>query len=159
MKIRTVTSQNQNKALALLGQSFTGSTYEVHLVEKLHEHGKVIYDWVGINANKVVAYVALTHAYNGTEICGYHLGPLVVKKEFRNKGIASELLRYVLRQDLFKESTIFVFGAVRFYQKFGFEQCPSPICPLDEKNAHFYSLRNTTTSIFDIGYEDEFYTR
>jgi len=31
-----------------------------------------------------------------------------------------------------------------------------PICPFDKNNAHFLSLRNTTTSQFTVGYEAEF---
>jgi putative acetyltransferase len=79
-----------------------------------------------------------------------------VKPEFQRQGIGSELLRFALRQEAIKTSTIFVLGDPRFYRKFGFAPCTMPICPFDKNNRHFLSLRNTTTSQFTVGYEAEF---
>ncbi len=159
MKIRKLTSENYAKVSALLGQVFPGNTYEVQLVEKLHKNGKVMYEWGCIHANKIIAYIAFSNAYNGSEVCGLHLAPLAVKPEFQKQGIGSELLRFALRQTVIKENTIFVLGAPIFYQKFEFEPCAIPICPFDNKNAHFLSLRNNTHNHFTVGYESEFNLR
>jgi putative acetyltransferase len=156
MKIRKLTSENYAKASALLGQAFSGSTYEVQLVEKLHKNGKIMHEWVCIHTNRVIAYIAFSNAYKGSDVCGLHLAPLAVKPEFQKQGIGSELLRFALRQAVIKENTIFVLGAPIFYQKFGFGLCAIPICPFDKNNAHFLSIRNKINSQFTVGYESEF---
>ena len=156
MKIRTLTPENYPKASALLRQAFPRSTKEMQLVENLHKNGKPVHEWVCIHINAVIGYIAFTTAYNGSAACGLHLAPLAVKPEFQKQGIGSELLRFALRQEAIKESTIFVLGDPRFYQKFGFTPCTMPICPFDKNNAHFLSLRNNTASQFTVGYEAEF---
>jgi putative acetyltransferase len=156
MKIRKLTPENYAKVSALLQQAFPGSTYEGQLVENLHKNGKTVHEWVCIHVNTVIAYIAFSNAYNGTAVCGLHLAPLAVKPEFQKKGVGSELLRFALRQDIIKNSTIFVLGAPGFYQKFGFAPCAQPLCPFDKKNGHFLSIRNNPSSRFTVGYESEF---
>ncbi len=156
MKIRKLTPENYAKVSALLQQAFPGSTYEVQLVENLHKNGKAVHEWVCIHINTVIAYIAFSNAYNGPAVCGLHLAPLAVKPEFQKQGIGSELLRFALRQDVIKDSTIFVLGAPGFYQKFGFAPCALPLCPFNKKNGHFLSIRNTPSSQFTVGYESEF---
>ena len=156
MKIRKLTPENYAKASALLRQSFPGSNQEVQLFEKLHKNKKNIHEWVCIHINRFIAYIAFTNAYNGSNVCGLHLAPLAVNPEFQNQGIGSELLRFALRQEIIKANTIYVLGNPGFYQKFGFELCTQPRCPFDKNNAHFLSIRNTSTSPFTVGYESEF---
>jgi putative acetyltransferase len=156
MKIRKLTQEEYAKASALLHQAFPGSAYETQLVETLHQNGKAMHEWVCIHINKIIAYIAFTNAYHGSAVCGLHLAPLAVKPDFQKQGIGSELLRFALRQDVIKESTIFVVGNPRFYQKFGFESCAMPLCPFDKNNGHFLSIRNSTSSQFTVGYESEF---
>ena len=156
MKIRELTPENYPKASALLRQAFPRSTHEVQLVENLHRNGKTVHEWVCLHTNAVIAYIAFSKAYNGSEVCGLHLAPLAVKPEFQRQGIGSELLRFALRQEVIKTNTIFVLGDPRFYQRFGFEPCVMPICPFDKNNGHFLSLRNNTVSQFTVGYEAEF---
>jgi len=156
MKIRKVSEENLPKALALLRASFPGSEYEANVVQRLHEHGKTIHDWICIHINKAIAYIAFSSAYQEDKVCGLHLGPIAVSPNFQRQGVGSELLRYALRQERIKDRTIFVLGKPDFYQRFGFTRCTMPSCPLDNNNAHFLSLRNTTSSQFTIGYETEF---
>ena len=156
MKIRKLTPDNFAKVSAFLRQAFPGRNYEVKLVENFHKNDRALHEWVCIHTNKVIAYVAFSNAYNGSEVCGLHLGPLAVKDDFQKQGIGSELLRFALRQEVIKANTIFVLGDPGFYQKFGFEPCAIPICPFDNNNAHFLSIRNNSTSPFTVGYEPEF---
>lgn len=156
MKIRKLTPENYGKVSALLRQAFPESNDEVRLVEDFHNNGRAVHEWVCIHVGKIIAYIAFSSAYNGNEVCGLHLAPLAVKPEFQKQGVGSELLRFALRQDVIKASTIFVLGDPGFYTKFGFEPCAMPICPFDEDNGHFLSIRNTTTSPFTVGYEPEF---
>lgn len=156
MKIRKLTPDNHAKASALLRQAFPGSTYEVQLVDNFHKNGTAVHEWVCIHTNRIIAYIAFSNGYNGSEVCGLHLAPLAVKPEFQGQGVGSELLRFALRQDVVKENTIFVLGDPVFYQKFGFEPCAMPICPFDKNNGHFLSIRNNTSSQFTVGYETEF---
>lgn len=156
MKIRKLTPEEYAKASALLRQAFPGIAHEMQLVENLHRNGKAMHEWVCVHINKIIAYIAFTNAYHGAALCGLHLAPLAVKPEFQRQGIGSELLRFALRQDVIRESAIFVVGNPRFYQKFGFEPCAMPLCPFDKNNAHFLSIRNTTSSQFTVGYEPEF---
>ena len=156
MKIRKLPSENYPKASALLRQAFPGSTYELKLVENFHKNGKAVHEWVCIHSNLVIAYIAFSNAYNGSAVCGLHLAPFAVKPEFQGQGIGSELLRFVLRQDVIKATTVFVLGDPGFYQKFGFELCTMPICPFNKNNAHFLSIRNNTSSQFTVRYESEF---
>jgi len=156
MKIRKLTPENYVKVSALLRQAFPDSNEEVRLIENLHANEKTVHEWICLHTNMVIAYIAFTNAYNGSDLCGLHLAPLAVKPEFQNQGIGSELLRFALRQDEIKTNTIFVLGDPGFYTKSGFEPCRVPLCPFDENNAHFLSIRNTTTSQFTVGYESEF---
>jgi len=156
MKIRKLTPENYVKASALLQQAFPGSTYEVKLVENFHKNDTAVHEWVCIHINRVIAYIAFSNAYNGSDVCGLHLAPVAVKPEFQKQGIGSELIRFALRQNAIKENTIYVLGDPGFYKKFGFEPCVMPICPFDENNAHFLSIRNNTSSQFTVGYEPEF---
>jgi len=156
MKIRKLTPDNYVKGSALLRQAFPGSNYEVQLFENLHKNEKVLHEWVCIHRNKVTAYIAFSNAFDGTQICGFHLAPLAVKPQMQNQGIGSELLRFALRQEVIKKNTIFVLGAPDFYQKFGFAQCTMPLCPLAENSGHFLGIRNNTSHQYTVGYELEF---
>jgi putative acetyltransferase len=156
MKIRKLTPEYCPKAAALLLQAFPRSKYEVQLFEKLHEKGRALHEWVCIHRDTVTAYIAFSNAYNGTTVCGLHLAPLAVRPQMQGQGIGSELLRFALRQDVIKESTLFVLGSPKLYLKFGFERCAMPLCPFDTDNTHFLSIRNTISRPFTVGYEPEF---
>ena len=156
MKIRKLTPENYPKASAFLRRAFPGSNYEVRLVEKFHQNDKVVHEWVCIHINKIIAYIAFSNAYNGSEVCGLHLAPFAVMPDLQNQGIGSELLRFALRQDVIKAKPIFVLGDPGFYQKFGFEPCAMPICPFTKDNANFLSIHNDSPSQFTVGYQPEF---
>lgn len=157
MKIRKLSPEIYGKASALLRQAFPKSNYEVQLVENFHKNDTAVHEWVCIHTNKVVAYIAFSNAYKGSEVCGLHLAPLAVKPEFQHQGIGSELVRFALRQEVVKTSTLFVLGDLRFYGTFGFEPCAIPICPFAKNNEHFLSIRNTPSKSFTVGYEEAFY--
>ncbi len=156
MKIQKVTEENRAKVYALLRRAFPRSEYEAGLVEKLHENGKPVHDWVCLHTNKAIAYIAFSNAYNGKDVCGLHLAPMAVAPDFQKQGVGSELLRFALRQEQIKSQTLFVLGEPGYYKKFGFEPCRVPVCPFDKNNAHFLSLRNNATASFIVGYEPEF---
>ena len=157
MKIRKVTPELYIKSSALLQQAFPRSNYEVKLVDDFHKHETDVHEWVCIHVNRVIAYIAFSNAFDNNEkVCGLHLAPLAVKPEFQGQGIASELMRFALRQEAIKSSTLFVLGNPAFYKKFGFTPCANPICPFDKNNAHFLSIRNTESKVFTVGYESEF---
>ena len=156
MKIRKCTPENYERVSALLRQAFPKSSSEKQLVEALHKNGKDVYDWLCIHRNKVIAYIAFSNAYDGTKVCGLHLAPLAVKPQNQHQGIGSELLRFALRQEIIKESTIFVLGNPGFYQKFGFSPCAKPISRFDKGGTHFSSIRNKASHKFTVGYEPEF---
>jgi len=158
MKIRKLTEENRAKVYALLLRAFPGSEYEAELVRLLHENGKPIHEWVCIHTNKVIAYLAFSNAYHGKEVCGLHLAPLAVTPEFQRKGVGSELLRFALRREPILRQPLFVLGEPGFYARFGFEPCSLPVCPFDENNAHFLSIRNNSATRFTVGYEPEFET-
>lgn len=158
MKIQKVTPENRPKVYALLQRAFPGSSYETALVQKLHERGRELHEWVCIHVNKVIAYIAFSSAYHGNEICGLHLAPMAVAPDFQKQGIGSELLRFALRQEAIKNQPLFVLGAPGYYRRFGFEPCTQPSCPFDQNNAHFLSMRNTGNAGFVVGYEPEFKT-
>lgn len=156
MKIRQLTPDNFIKVSALLRQAFPGNNYEVQLFKNLHENGRPLHEWVCIQNNKIIAYIAFSNAFFGTEICGLHLAPLAVKPQMQNRGIGSELLRFALRQDPLNKNTLFVLGAPDFYQKFGFKQCTTPTCPFAKNSGHFLSIRNNISQQYTLGYEPEF---
>lgn len=156
MKIRNLTPADYVKASALLKQAFPRSAYETQLVEKLRRNRKIVQEWVCIHRDTVIAYIAFSHAFDGAGVCGLHLAPLAVKPQMQNQGIGSELLRFSLRQEIIRESTIFVLGDPKFYRKFGFERCTLPVCPFDKNNAHFLCIRNSATHPYTVGYEREF---
>lgn len=156
MKIRTLTQENYPKVAALLQQAFPRSKYEVQLFDALHAKGRVLHEWVCLHRDTVTAYIVFSKAFDGATVCGLHLALFAVKPQMQNQGIGSELLRFALRQDVIKESTIFVLGSPKWYQKFGFERCAVPVSPFATGNAHFLSIRNTAARHFTVGYEPEF---
>jgi putative acetyltransferase len=156
MKIQTVSIENRPKVYALLQRAFPGSDHEARLVQKLHENGRTLHEWVCIHVNKAIAYIAFSPAYHGKAICGLHLAPMAVAPDFQKQGVGTELLRFALRQEAIKNQSLFVLGEPGYYQRFGFEPCKVPICPFDTDNAHFLSMRNTVTTSFEVCYEPEF---
>ncbi len=156
MKIRPLTPEHYPKVAALLLQAFPRNQNEVQLFEKLHQKGRVLHEWVCLHRDTVTAYIAFSKAYDGAKVCGLHLAPLAVKPQMQNQGICSELLRFALRQEVIKESTIFVVGNPALFLKFGFERCALPLCPLNKGNTHFLGLRNNPTYSYTVGYEPEF---
>jgi putative acetyltransferase len=156
MKIQKVSIENRPKVYALLQNAFPGSAYETLLVQKLHENGRAVCEWVCIHTNKAIAYVAFTTAYNGKDLCGLHLAPMAVAPDFQRQGVGSELLRFALRQGEIKNEPLFVLGEPGYYKRFGFEPCVQPVCPFDPDNMHFLSMRNSVTDSFIVGYEPEF---
>ena len=158
MKIQKLSVENRPKAYALLERAFTGSKTEVKVVKKLHDNGKLVHEWVCIHIGKVIAYIAFTNAYHGSEICGLHLAPLAVAPELQKQGVGSELLRFALRQNEIKSQTLYSLGAAGFFKRFDFEPCSAPSCSFAKNNANFLSLRNTHTTNFVVEYEAEFKT-
>jgi putative acetyltransferase len=158
MKIQKLTEENNTKVYALLRCAFPGSEYEVELVQKLHKNGRPLHEWICLHTNKVIAYIAFSNAYNGNDLCGLHLAPMAVTPEFQKRGVGSELLRFALRQEMIKSRPLFVLGEPGYYKRFGFEPCSLPICPFDDYNSHFLSMRNNNTTEFIVGYEPEFNT-
>lgn len=158
MKIQQLSIENRPKAYALLRRVFPGRGHEADLVQRLHAKDKPLQEWVCLHTGKVIAYIAFSNAYQGNSVCGLHLSSLAVSPEFQRQGVGAELLRFALRQEQIKSQTLFVLGAPGFFQKFGFEPCQLPICPLVKNNRHFLSIRNQMTSSFQVGYEAEFKT-
>ncbi len=156
MKIQKLTEEHRAKAYALLRRAFPNSEYEAHLIQMLHENNKPLHEWVCIHTGKAIAYIAFSNAYHGRNICGLHLAPMAVSPDFQRQGVGAELMRFALRQEAIKNEALFVLGKPAYYLKFGFERCSEPICPYDQNNAHFLSMRNDGNSCFTIGYEPEF---
>ena len=156
MKIRKLTPEEYPKASALLRHAFPGSNYEVQLFDNLHKNEKILHEWICIHRSKAIAYIAYSNAFNAKKVCGLHLAPLAVAPQMQKQGIGSELLRFSLRQKGIMEKPLFVLGDPYFYKKFGFEHCTTPICPFDQNNKHFLSIRNITSNTFTVGYEPEF---
>ena len=156
MKIQKLTEENRPKVYALLQRTFPYSKYEAELVQKLHENGRTLHEWVCIHTNKVIAYIAFSNAYHGSEVCGLHLAPMAVAPEFQRQGVGAELLRFALRQEVIKSKPLFVLGEPGYYKRFGFEPCSRPVCPFTTNNANFLSMRNCVAVNFVLGYEPEF---
>jgi len=156
MKIQKVTIEHRPKVYALLQRAFPGSDYEARLVQRLHENGRTLHEWVCIHVNKAIAYIAFTRAYQAGEVCGLHLAPMAVAPDFQKQGVGTELLRFALRQAEIKDQPLFVLGEAGYYRRFGFEPCQAPVCPFDTANAHFLGMRNTVSDSFIVGYEPEF---
>jgi putative acetyltransferase len=156
MKIQKLAVEHRPKAYALLQRAFPYSDYEAALVKNLHDNGRSLHEWVCIHTGKVIAYIAFSNAYNGSDICGLHLAPMAVAPDFQKQGVGSELLRFALRQEAIKSQPLFVLGEPGYYSRFGFEPCRLPVCPFDKNNAHFLSMRNTIATYFVVGYEPEF---
>ena len=155
MKIQKLTIDNRPRVYALLRLAFPFTEFEAELVEKLHENGRPIHEWVCLHANRIIAYIIFSNAY-GRDVCGLHLGPMAVTPDFQRQGVGSELLRYALRQEQIKSQPLFVLGKPGYYSRFGFEPCSHPICPYAKNNAHFLSMGNNSDARFIVGYEPEF---
>ena len=137
MKIQKVTEENRAKVYALLRSAFPGSEYEAELVQKLHENGKPVHEWVCLHTNKVIAYIAFSNAYHGKEVCGLHLAPMAVTPDFQRQGVGAELLSFALRQEPIKSQPLFVLGEPGYYKRFGFEPCSLPDLSFRQKQCAF----------------------
>ncbi len=155
MKIRVPNPEQCLKVSALLRQAFPGGQEE-RLVAELRSRGRIRFEWVCLHVNAVIAHIAFSNAYEGKAVCGLHLAPLAVKREFQGQGIGSELLRFALRQEGIKNTAIFVLGEPAFYQRFGFAPCAMPSCPFAKGPGQFLALRNSGERPFAVGYEPEF---
>ena len=157
MKIRKPDNADwEKKVAAILHRAFPGSKYEEQLVESLRAKDKIVCEWIAIQRNKVVGYIAFTNAYNGSDVVGLHLGPMAVHPDCQKSGIGSELIRFALRQKEIKDQTIFVLGAERFYKRFDFAPCAAPICNFTKNNTGFMVRGSSSSADFTIGYEKEF---
>lgn len=156
MKIQKVTAEHRPKVYALLQRAFPASVCEAELVRKLHDNNRPLHEWVCIQTNKVIAYVAFSSAFHGKQVCGLHLASMAVAPDFQRQGVGTELLRFALRQESIMHQALFVRGAPAYFQRFGFRLCSQPICPFDTNNARFLSIRNDEPSVFVVGYEPEF---
>lgn len=156
MKIQKLTEEHRPKAYALLRRAFPRSEYEALLLEKLHENGKPLHEWVCLHTGKAIAYIAFSNAYRGRNVCGLHLAPMAVSPDFQRQGVGAELLRFALRQEAIKSQPLFVLGEPGYFVKFGFARCTEPICPYAKGNAHFLSMNTAGDTSFTIGYEPEF---
>ncbi len=156
MKIRKISADERNKVYGLFRKGFPGSNSELNVLQKLHQNNRVLHEWACIHTNKNIAYIAFSNAYNDKEVCGLHLIHLVVKPDFRGRGISDELLSFALRQKVIQSSAIYVLGDSQFYTRFGFEPVSNPGCPFVVKGKQFLSIRNQTSSSFMIAYEPEY---
>ena len=141
---------------SFLDRAFFPSRGESRLIEELRRAGRWMQERVTHDENGLAAYVALTKAYRGAALIGYHLAPLAVRPDIQRKGIGSRLVQAVLQERLFSRSSIFVLGAPDFYGRLGFAIVASPSCPFERERGHFQSLRWDCTDGFSIGYEPEF---
>jgi len=154
VKIQRLTVENRPRVYALLRLAFrTG--FEAELVEKLHLHDRPLLEWVCLHAGKIIAYAALSNAYDG-EVCGLHLGPVAVAPDSQRQGVGTELLRFVLRQEQVKSQPLFVHGKPDFFSRFGFGPSSLAVSPFDSNSAYFLSMGNTREHRFTVGYEPEF---
>jgi predicted N-acetyltransferase YhbS len=126
MKIQKLTIENRPMVYALLQRAFPGSDYEASLVRKLHENGRPVHEWVCIHTGKVIAYIAFSQAYRGSEVCGLHLAPMAVAPDFQRQGVGTELLRFALRQEAIKGRTLFVLGEPVYYKSSASSRAVSP---------------------------------
>jgi len=156
MKIQRLTIDNRPRVYALLRLAFPHKESIAGLVQKLHENDRPMHEWVCLQSNRIIAYIAFSNAYHGDEVCGLHLGPMAVTPEFQRQGVGTELIGFVLRQEEIKSQSLFVDGKPGYFSRFGFEPCSNPICPNDKDNAHFLCMRNTSDARFIVGYEPEF---
>ncbi|EGQ7834873.1 TPA: N-acetyltransferase [Vibrio vulnificus] len=107
---------------SLLKQVFPTDA-EANLVMALRENGRLTLSLVACtDEGEVVGYVMFTPMhFNGEENGWQGLAPLAVKADYRQQGIASNLINEGLTTLLeFGYPACFVLGDPSFYQRFGF---------------------------------------
>lgn len=156
MKIQRVTPEHRAKVYALLRGAFPGQPGPATLVQRLHDGGRPLHEWVCLQTNKAIAYIAFSSAYHGPEVCGLHLATLAVAPEMRKQGIGSELLRFALRQEAICLTPLFVLGAPGFFRRFGFAPCDNPVSRFSTPKSPLLALHNSAESSFVLGYDPEF---
>lgn len=156
MKIQRVTDDHRAKVYALLRRVYPARPETAVLVQRLHDHGKPLHEWVCLHTNRAVAYIAFSTAYRGEAACGLHLAFLVVVPELQKQGIGSELLRFALRQTAIAAEPLFVIGPPGFLQRFGFTPCPTVTTPLAAGKGALLALRQAPGEGFALGYDAEF---
>ena len=49
------------------------------MIEKLRHNSKIVQEWVCINRNTDIAFIAFSQAFDRAKVCGLHLAPLAMK--------------------------------------------------------------------------------
>ncbi len=143
----------------MLDRAFAPSTYESRLVQNVRRGDAGTYhDWVVAGAEgAVVGYILFTLALHGSKVIGFHLAPLAVHPEFQNQGLGTLLVETSLASSALGKSAVFVLGDPGYYERFGFTEVTSVLCPYDEGNTHFRARRWVEVrEPFTIGYVDAF---
>lgn len=158
MQMRAVLNSDHEAITRLLQEAFAPSGAEAALVNQLRSAHRPILEWVEQDAGGIAAYICYSRAFRNGEAIGFHLAPVAVRGNARQRGIGSALIRSSLDCAECSRAAIFVLGNPSYYGRFGFRRIQQPACPFDPANEHFLAIRWENPAPFTIGYEPEFHT-
>ena len=155
--IREATVHDSDEIREILDAAFAPSMIESRIVSAVVSDDKPFFAWVVEIDSAIVGYILFTQATRGSEPIGFHLGPVAVSPVFQKQGLGSKLISETLQMEPLRDAPVFVLGDPRFYERFGFKETTSAICPYDEGNRHFRALRwRDAGSPFMVGYCEAF---
>ena len=155
--IRRAEEEDLSSILSLLDAAFSPSMFESALVKRVRASGEDYYDWVIEVEGEVVGYVLYTLATRDETPVGWHLAPVAVHPDHHKQGLGSLLIKQTLEESPLVDEPVFVLGDPGYYERFGFEEVSSALCPYDPGNQHFRALRwSDNGEAFTVGYSNAF---
>jgi putative acetyltransferase len=99
------------------------SELEARLVDKLREDGDLVLSLVAELDSKLIGYAAFSRlAIMGRDLGATALAPVAVARCYRNRGVATSLVREGIRRlEEAREDIVFVLGDPPYYERFGFD--------------------------------------
>jgi putative acetyltransferase len=155
--LRPATPADLTSIKELLDEAFAPSKFESMLVDFVFNSGEEFWGWVTEAESQLTGVVIYTLAFRDGVAIGYHLAPVAVHPNFQRYGIGSELITTTLNLPPISAASVFVLGDPAYYERFGFTQVTTAICPYEPSNEHFRALRwNEAAEPFSIGYSTSF---
>ena len=156
--IRQPVDEDSQAITDLLNTAFAPSQYESKLRSAIKNGERPHWEWVMEHDERIVGHILYTHATNDSgAFIGYHLAPVSIHPDYQNRGLGSQLINETLTSEALATESIFVLGDPKFYERFGFVETESVICPFDENSQHFRALRwRDRARPFTIGYDSAF---
>jgi putative acetyltransferase len=148
---------NDRPAISEVVQTAFGRMAEAQLVEQLRAEGDSMISLVAVEQAQIIGHVMLSKMRAPFKALG--LGPVSVRPNCQQSGVASALIREALRQARSEGwDAVFVLGDPSYYRRFGFDPEPAAdfTCLYAGPHLMVLSMRNGLPRTGTIDYASAF---